>query len=139
MLDYQTYKDLGFKKIESQAEFDKVEADSELLVSNLTQNYYDFHDLKSDLNSDNSFLVYRAKQYQRAICLQCEFATELGASTPLGQQNTALTDVQIGRTHLQKTSNSVNSVTYAKSGVVLTAYNVLGRTGLLYRGVDHYW
>lgn len=137
-MDFETYKKLGFSKL-NEKQFKSVSADSEMLISNLTQDFYELHNLDDDLSSDDSFLKYRATQYQKAICLQCDFANEVGASTPYGQQAGALTDVQIGRTHLQRTSNAVNNVTYGKSGVVSTAYNILGRTGLLYRGVDHNW
>lgn len=134
-MDYSTYTDLGFKKLDENV-FDNVVTDSEVLISNLTLDYYRLHDIDDDLNSDNLFLKYKATQYQRAICLQCEYANELGDGSLIGQQLTALTDVQIGRTHLQRTSNAANSVTYGKSGVVKSAYDILGRTGLLYRGVD---
>lgn len=137
-MDFTTYENLGFKKLD-QKKFESVSADAELLISNLTQDFYSFHDLDAELSSEDNFLVYRATQYEKAICLQAEFAIESGATTPYAQQAGALTDVQIGRTHLQRTSNAMNNVTYGKSGVVVTAYNVLGRTGLLYRGVDHNW
>jgi len=134
-MDYAVYTELGFKRLDKDS-FEKVITDSEVLISNLTLDYYRLHDIDDDLKSDNSFLKYKATQYQRAVCLQCEYADTLGDGSLVGQQLTALTDVQIGRTHLQRTSNAANGVTYGKSGVVKSAYDILGRTGLLYRGVD---
>ena len=134
-MDYATYKKLNFS-ILNQDEFEEVITKSEILISNLTRDFYQLHNLEDDLDSSDKFIVYRAIQYQKAICLQCEYAHELGAAGLLGQQQTGLTDVQIGRTHIQRNNNAANSVTLGKSGVIKEAADLLGSTGLLYRGVD---
>ncbi|MQS44247.1 hypothetical protein [Companilactobacillus mishanensis] len=134
-MDYLIYKKLGFTRL-SEEQFKKVITDSELLISSLTRDFYNFHSITDDLNSNDDFFVYRATQYQTAIAIQCDFADESGATNLLQQQTAGLTDVTIGRTHLSRTGNLFNSLTYGKSGVVKTAYDILGNTGLLYRGVS---
>ena len=134
-MEFARYTELGFNKLDNDS-FNKVIASSQLLVGNLAKDYYEFHDIQKDLNSDDDFIKFRANQFQKAICVQCEFADDLGASSLVEQQKAGITDVQIGRTHLQQSSNPVNSVTYGKSGVYLPAYELLVHTGLLYRGVD---
>lgn len=135
MLSYDRYKELGFVRLDKDS-FDKVVNDSELLISALTRDFYELHSIDDDLQSEDEFFVYRATQYQKAIAVQCDFADEAGASNLLEQQQSALTDVSIGRTHLQRSSNLFGNLTYGKSGVVKTALDVLAGTGLLYRGVN---
>lgn len=134
-MNYQTYQDFGFTKL-NQSDFDKVVNDSQTLIDNLTRDYYQINNVEDDLTSRDTFKQFKAKQYQKAICLQCEFANELGASSLLGQQQASLTGVTIGRTHIEQGGNVVNLATYGKSGVSKVAASMLSRTGLLYRGVD---
>lgn len=136
-LTYDDYNKLGFKKIANADQFAAVEPDSELLIENLTRQYYNpaFHSLAGDLASSDVFTAFRAAQYQRAIALQCEFAVAAGASTPYEQQAQALTSVEIGRTTLQQNGSAAVTATYGNAGVVSTAVDVLAHTGLLYRGV----
>lgn len=136
-LTYTDYQKLGFDKIRDLKLFATVEPDSELLIKNLTRQFYDpfFHSLVDDLKSDDKFIVFRATQYQRAIALQCEFAVASGATTPYEQQQQGLTSVEIGRTTIQQDGSATVAVTYGNTGVVTTAIDVLAPTGLLYRGV----
>lgn len=135
MLSFDRYKELGFVRL-SEDSFNKVVNDADLLLSALTRDFYNFHSIEDDLQSKDEFLVYRATQYQKAIAAQCDFADESGASNLFEQQDAALTDVSIGRTHLQRSNNLFNNLTYGKSGVSITAYSLLAGTGLLYRGVN---
>lgn len=134
-MDYETYTNLGFKKLDK-ISFEKVVMNSELLISNLAHNYYDSHDIADDLNSEDPFDKFRVSQYGKAICVQCEYADEVGGSSLLEQQQSSLSDVNIGRTHLSRASNPINAVTYGNSGVYLPAYALLSSAGLLYCGVD---
>lgn len=134
-LTFTKYTELGFKKLK-EPEFNTVLADSDLLISNLTRDFYEFHDINADLDSSVVFNKYRAVHYLKAIALQCEFANESGAATPYEQATTGLTQVEIGRTTLQHGSNPFATVTYGSTGVVKTAVDVLAHTGLLYRGVN---
>lgn len=134
-MDYETYTNLGFKKLDKDS-FEKVITDSEFLISNVVHNYYDLHDTKDDLNSEDIFAKFKANQYEKAICIQCEYANEVGGSSLFEQQQSNLSDVSIGRTHLSRSNSPTNAVTYGNSGVYLPAYTLLSSTGLLYCGVD---
>lgn len=134
-LIFAKYTELGFNKLK-ESEFDNVITDSELLISNLTRDFYGLHSIDADLDSSVPFYKYRANQYLKAIALQCEFADGSGASTPFEQQASGLTQVVIGRTTLQHGSNPLDSVLYGDTGVIKTAVDVLAHTGLLYRGVN---
>ena len=132
---YKDYSGLGFTKLDETA-FKAVSIDSEVLIENVTNDFYVFHNIAKDLTSDDEFDVYRAKQYQKAIALQCEFADETGASTPYPQHLQDVTQVSIDRTSITQNGNPITSTTYGNSGVVNAAIDVLVRTGLLYRGVN---
>ncbi len=136
-MDYQTYQELGFTKL-SQDEFNSVITDSELLLQQVTRNFYDpyFHSLKDDLNSDDAFLVYRAMQYEKAIAMQCEFEFESGLNSPVARADNDVKSVSIGRTTIQSDGSGIDAVTYGNSGVVRSAISMLVNTGLIYRGVD---
>ncbi|WP_032540553.1 hypothetical protein [Clostridioides difficile] len=136
-MDYQTYQELGFTKL-SQDEFNSVITDSELLLQQVTRNFYDpyFHSLKDDLNSDDAFLVYRAMQYEKAITMQCEFEFESGLNSPVARADNDVKSVSIGRTTIQSDGSGIDAVTYGNSGVVRSAISMLVNTGLIYRGVD---
>ncbi|WP_099299674.1 hypothetical protein [Pediococcus pentosaceus] len=136
-MDYQTYQELGFTKL-SQDEFNSVITDSELLLQQVTRNFYDpyFHSLKDDLNSDDAFLVYRAMQYEKAIAMQCEFEFESGLNSPVARADNDVKSVSIGRTTIQSDGSGIATVTYGNSGVVRSAISMLVNTGLIYRGVD---
>lgn len=135
LLTFTKYTELGFTKLKSE-EFNSVLADSEILISAITNGFYDFHDIEADLDSSVVFSKYRAKCYLKAIALQCEFAVESGASTPFAQQAAGLTQVTIGRTTLQHGDNPFTELTYGDTGLVKIAVDVLAHTGLLYRGVN---
>ncbi|KAF0507823.1 hypothetical protein GBP26_08690 [Pediococcus acidilactici] len=136
-MDYQTYQELGFTKL-SQDEFNSVITDSELLLQQVTRNFYDpyVHSLKDDLNSDDAFLVYRAMQYEKAIAMQCEFEFESGLNSPVARADNDVKSVSIGRTTIQSDGSGIDAVTYGNSGVVRSAISMLVNTGLIYRGVD---
>ncbi|MDB8867866.1 hypothetical protein ABHC39_04210 [Pediococcus acidilactici] len=136
-MDYQIYQELGFTKL-SQDEFNSVITDSELLLQQVTRNFYDpyFHSLKDDLNSDDAFLVYRAMQYEKAIAMQCEFEFESGLNSPVARADNDVKSVSIGRTTIQSDGSGIDAVTYGNSGVVRSAISMLVNTGLIYRGVD---
>lgn len=133
-MNYKDYTNLGFTKLK-QEQFENQLADATMLIDNLTNDCYVINDIVDDLTSAVPFFAYRAKQYEKAICLQCEFAEEAGASTPLEQSMGAPKSVAVGRTTLTYDSNAVIDVTYGSSGIVKTAVDVLARTGLLSRAV----
>lgn len=137
MLSYDTYTQLGFKAL-TQEQFEKQVAIAQTLVENITNQFYadgSEHTIENDLNSTDSFIKRRALIYEKAICMQCEFAQEYGA-TPAEQTSGAINSVHIGNTSISYNKNAtIENFTYGNSGVSMLAYNILYPTGLLYSGV----
>lgn len=137
MLSYDTYTQLGFKAL-TQEQFEKQVAIAQTLVENITNQFYadgSEHTIENDLNSTDSFIKRRALIYEKAICMQCEFAQEYGA-TPAEQTSGAINSVHIGNASISYNKNAtIENFTYGNSGVSMLAYNILYPTGLLYSGV----
>lgn len=138
MLTYDTYTQLGFKAL-SQEQFEKQVAIAQTLVENVTNQFYadgSEHTIKQDLQSTDSFIKRRALIYEKAICMQCEFAQEYGA-TPASQTSGAVNSVHIGNASISyNKSATVENFTYGNSGVSMLVFNILYPTGLLYSGVS---
>lgn len=137
MLSYDTYTQLGFKAL-TQEQFEKQVAIAQTLVENITNQFYadgSEHTIENDLNSTDSFIKRRALIYEKAICMQCEFAQEYGA-TPAEQTSGAINSVHIGNASISYNKNAtIENFTYGNSGVSMLAHNILYPTGLLYSGV----
>lgn len=138
MLTYDTYTQLGFKAL-TQEQFEKQVAIAQTLVENVTNQFYadgSEHTIEQDLQSTDSFIKRRALIYEKAICLQCEFAQEYGA-TPASQTSGAINSVHIGNASISyNKSATVENFTYGNSGVSMLVFNILYPTGLLYSGVS---
>lgn len=134
-MNFKDYQALGFSKL-TQPQFESQLSDATYLIDNLTGDFYVMNDLIDDLTSVVSFFVYRGKQYEKAIALQCEFAEQAGASTPLEQSMGAPKNITVGKSTLTYDSNAIVTATYGSTGVVKTAVDILARTGLLSRVVS---
>lgn len=135
-MNYSDYDTLGFTKLE-QSEFNGLVTSAQLLIDGLTNDYYNLHDISDDLKSDVPFKVYRAKQYERAVALQCEFAHISGASTIYEQSTNDLSSYSVDGTTMSFKNGLVGAATYGQTGVAIEAYRTLSQTGLLYRGVGY--
>ncbi|WP_283601210.1 hypothetical protein [Ligilactobacillus aviarius] len=137
MLSYDTYTQLGFKAL-TQEQFKKQVAIAQTLVENITNQFYadgSEHTIEQDLQSTDSFIKRRALIYEKAICMQCDFAQEYGA-TPAEQTTGAINSVHIGNASINYNKGAtVDDVTYGNSGVSMLVFNILYPTGLLYSGV----
>lgn len=130
-LTYSDYENMGFHKITSKDKFEELESTAEVLFNAITNQYYVKHSIEEDVDT------IRVNLFKRALCLQCEYANDLNASTPyelnsLGQINS----VSIGRTHIQ-TNNNAESTNYGSSGIYGLAFTLLTQAGLVRRSVDH--
>lgn len=138
MLTYDTYTQLGFKAL-TQEQFEKQVAIAQTLVENVTNQFYadgSEHTIEQDLKSTDNFIRRRALIYEKAICMQCEFAQEYGA-TPASQTSGAINSVHIGNASISyNKSATVEDFTYGNSGVSMLVFNILYPTGLLYSGVS---
>lgn len=127
-LTFAEYQALGFKRIASEADFEKAEPDAEALFDSATNGYYLVNDLGGDPNTS------RVKLFKKALALECEFINDTGAGTSyeVAQQN--VKTVSVGRTSIS-TDSSLSSSLDAGTGLYQLAYRILAQTGLLYRGV----
>lgn len=118
-LTFKEYQQNGFTMITDEKIFDQHERAAETQVDITTQFFYNAdyaaHSLVDDL-AGTQWQVFRAKQFKRAVALQCDYFDEVGADTPVGIANQDLSSVEIGRTHVQANSN-VNATNFGKKWI----------------------
>lgn len=138
-LTFAEYQGLGFTRISDADSFKPHEVAAETQIDITTQFFYNddyaSHSLTSDLAGDQ-WPVFRAKQFKRAVALQCDYFDEVGADTPVGIANQDLSSVEIGRTHVQGNSN-VKATNFGKTGLANGVVAILAQIGLLERAVSY--
>ena len=138
-LTFDEYKDLGFSRITDEATYSQHERAAETQIDITTQFFYNAdyaaNSLVDDLTGDQ-WQVFRAKQFKRAVALQCDYFDEVGADTPVGIANQDLSSVEIGRTHVQANSN-VNATNFGKTGLANGVVAILAQIGLMCRTVSY--
>lgn len=125
-LTFKEYNDMGFSRVPDEDTFNKIEPYAEVLFDVQTKNFYQTHDLESDVPE-------RAKLFKRALALQIEFSHDVGASTPYEVAQNNVTHFSVGRTTVD--SGDIRTATRGNTGLYRVAYSLLAQTGLLYRGV----
>lgn len=138
-LTFKEYQQNGFTMITDETVFDQHERAAETQIDITTQFYYNTdyatHSLVDDL-AGTQWQVFRAKQFKRAVALQCDYFDEVGADTPIGIANQDLSSVEIGRTHVQVNSN-VNATNFGKTGLASGVVAILAQIGLMSRAVSY--
>lgn len=138
-LTFYEYRGLGFTQITDADTFSQHEAAAETQIDITTQFFYNAdyaaNSLVDDLAGDQ-WQVFRAKQFKRAVALQCEYFDEVGADTPVGIANQDLSSIEIGRTHVQANSN-VNATNFGKTGLANGVVAILAQIGLMCRAVSY--
>lgn len=138
-LTFKEYQQNGFTMITDETIFDQHERAAETQIDITTQFFYNTdyatHSLVDDLVG-NQWQVFRAKQFKRAVALQCDYFDEVGADTPIGISNQDLSSVEIGRTHVQSNSN-VNATNFGKTGLATGVVAILAQIGLMSRAVSY--
>lgn len=138
-LTFYEYKDLGFSRITDEVTYSQHEATAETQIDITTQFFYNAdyaaHSLVDDLTG-TQWQVFRAKQFKRAVALQCDYFDEVGADTPIGIANQDLSSIEIGRTHVQANSN-VNATNFGKTGLATGVVAILAQIGLMSRPVSY--
>ena len=138
-LTFKEYQQNGFTMITDENIFDQHERAAETQIDITTQFFYNAdyaaHSLVDDL-AGNQWQVFRAKQFKRAVALQCDYFDEVGADTPVGIANQDLSSVEIGRTHVQANSN-VNATNFGKTGLANGVVAILAQIGLMCRTVSY--
>lgn len=138
-LTFKEYQQNGFTMITDETIFDQHERAAEMQIDITTQFFYNadyaVHSLVDDL-AGSQWQVFRAKQFKRAVALQCDYFDEVGADTPVGIANQDLSSVEIGRTHVQANSN-VNATNFGKTGLANGVVAILVQIGLMSRAVSY--
>ncbi|WP_436676798.1 hypothetical protein [Lactiplantibacillus plantarum] len=138
-LTFKEYQQNGFTMITDEKIFDQHERAAETQVDITTQFFYNAdyaaHSLVDDL-AGTQWQVFRAKQFKRAVALQCDYFDEVGADTPIGIANQDLSSIEIGRTHVQANSN-VNATNFGKTGLANGVVAILAQIGLMSRAVSY--
>ncbi|MGL3695834.1 hypothetical protein ACSX7Y_08530 [Lactiplantibacillus plantarum subsp. plantarum] len=138
-LTFKDYQQNGFTMITDETIFDQHERAAETQVDITTKFFYNAdyaaHSLVDDL-AGTKWQVFRAKQFKRAMALQCEYFEELGADTPVGIANQDLSSIEIGRTHVQSNSN-VNATNFGKTGLATGVVAILAQIGLMCKAVSY--
>lgn len=138
-LTFKEYQQNGFTMITDETIFDQHERAAEMQIDITTQFFYNAdyaaHSLVDDL-AGTQWQAFRAKQFKRAVALQCDYFDEVGADTPLGIANQDLSSIEIGRTHVQANSN-VNATNFGKTGLANGVVAILAQIGLMSRAVSY--
>ncbi|KZU53077.1 hypothetical protein [Lactiplantibacillus plantarum] len=138
-LTFKEYQQNGFTMITDENIFDQHERAAETQIDITTQFFYNAdyaaHSLVDDL-AGTQWQVFRAKQFKRAVALQCDYFDEVGADTPVGIANQDLSSIEIGRTHVQANSN-VNATNFGKTGLANGVVAILAQIGLMCRAVSY--
>lgn len=128
-LSKSDYIEFGYvnAKDKSDEDFSSIEKQAQRQIEAATNYFYNDHDFSNDWPKS-------VDAYKTAICEQVDFILETGITASYdGGDN--FKSVSIGRLSL---SPSVNPVNTTVNGVCKEAYRILGRYGLLYRGVNDY-
>lgn len=128
-LSKSDYIEFGYvdAKGKSDEDFSSMEKQAQRQIETATNYFYNDHDFSNDWPK-------RVAAYKTAICEQVDFILETGITASYDGGNN-FKSVSIGRLSL---SPSVNPVDTTVNGVCKEAYRILGRYGLLYRGVNDY-
>ena len=138
-LTFKEYQQNGFTMITDETIFDQHERAAETQIDITTQFFYNADYAANSLVDDlagTQWQVFRAKQFKRAVALQCDYFDEVGADTPLGIANQDLSSIEIGRTHVQANSN-VNATNFGNTGLANSVVAILAQIGLMSRAVSY--
>ncbi|AOB18177.1 hypothetical protein [Lactiplantibacillus plantarum] len=138
-LTFKEYQQNGFTMITDETIFDQHERAAETQIDITTQFFYNADYAARSLVDDlagTQWQVFRAKQFKRAVALQCDYFDEVGADTPIGIANQDLSSIEIGRTHVQANSN-VNATNFGKTGLANGVVAILAQIGLMCRAVSY--
>ncbi|WOI03346.1 hypothetical protein [Lactiplantibacillus plantarum] len=138
-LTFKEYQQNGFTMITDEEIFDQHERAAETQIDITTQFFYNADYAANSLVDDlagTQWQVFRAKQFKRAVALQCDYFDEVGADTPVGIANQDLSSIEIGRTHVQANSN-VNATNFGNTGLANGVVAILAQIGLMSRAVSY--
>lgn len=119
--------------------FDKLLKNASVLINQVCS-YYDpafaYHDLEADANSNpDSYLFRQAMAFKKAVALEMLFLEDSGYSSAYDAAQGALNSFTVGHTSMSLNPSAGQNLTVGGTGVVSSAYNLLGRYGLVFSGM----
>lgn len=119
--------------------FDKLLKSATVLINQVCS-YYDpafaYHDLEADSQADSdSYLFRQAMAFKKAVALEMLFLEDSGYSSAYEVAQGALSSFTVGHTSMSLNGSAGQNLTVGGTGVVNSAYNLLGRYGLIFSGV----
>lgn len=124
-LTYDEYKKFGYQEV-IEEEFKRLVVRASDFIDIRTRNFYRFHDLETDIE-------FRATQFKKAIALQIEYMSTIGAVSTADINNPtswSLDGVSVSNGNSRLTDDGTTISIISED-----AMEVLSETGLLYRGV----
>lgn len=110
-----------------QGQFSVLEQQAEYAIDDATHDYYQLNSLTDDRNQR------RVRDFKRAVAEQINYFAFIGSTKSYEQESEDFKSISIGRLNL--TPNA--SVTgMEKNGLCRECYQLLGKQGLLWRGVS---
>lgn len=126
-LTFDDYQSMG--GLVEQANFDRLEQSAEYAINNATRDYFRLHSLDDEPDK------FMADDFKRAVYEQIEYMDYLGGGQSYTQADNSFKSISIGRLSMTPGGNKDNSTTQARNGLCREAYELLGKHGLLWRGV----
>lgn len=119
--------------------FDKLLKKATTLINQICS-YYDpvfaYHDLDADAKANpDSYLFRQAMAFKKAVALEMLFLEESGYSSAYEVAQGALNSFTVGHTSMSLNHSASQNLTVGGTGVVTSAYKLLGRYGLIFSGV----
>ena len=131
-ITFDEYKELTGATGDKVDKFNANLSKASAVIDNITNNFYQFNDLKTDK------VTFRANRFKLALCAQIDYFIEVGGNTYEGI-NKAPQSFSLGRTSISNGSRyNASGSNESKSLVADDVYIYLEGTGLLYKGVSVY-
>ena len=111
----------------AQDQFIDLEKQAEYAIDDATHDYYQLNSLTDDRNQR------RVHDFKWAVAEQIDYYAFVGSTKSYEQENEDFKSVKIGRLELDPNSSIVATT---KLGLCRECYQLLGKHGLLYRGVS---
>lgn len=132
------FEKLGFE-LKNPGNFDKLLNNATVLINQICS-YYDpafaYHDLEADSQADpDSYPFRQAVAFKKAVALEMLFLEESGYSSAYELAQGALNSFTVGHTSMSLNGSAGQRMTVGNTGVVVSAYTLLGCYGLLFSGV----
>ena len=114
--------------------FDKLLNNATILINQICS-YYDpafaYHDLDADMADSSK----QAIAFKKAVALEMLFLEESGYSSAYELAQGTLNSFTVGHTSMSLNGSAGQNMTVGNTGVVVSAYTLLGCYGLLFSGV----